>query len=423
MRIRLSFLAPILVLAVPLTAQEVNGAFCVEAPFDQLCPIFPQDVPEFSEFFEYMVISGGAQAPFDRHAWQAFVALNWSDVADDATATGWRDFPPRDLVLGYDRDIHCAAQATQAEVIITDLAQSDGHALIDRNGNYILYETRMNRVAADYIRDTRLHTLAGQTAAPVDFPRGRDAEAPASVMLKTAWTILQAPSDDFVTAQGLVIVPPAHSQTGERLCLNVTLGLVGMHIVTKVESGNGEEWIWATFEHRANAPVAADARNINAIYGTDLFPKGCVVPDALNRDLLLYDPKLDARANTPPQTAAFWSETPPHAVSPSGIPLPTSQAVRCWEIFAPTQATNAQWQIALEGTVLSRYMLISAQWRGANISPYLEHGELPRFLSNVAMETYVQTERSGTCLGCHASAATATGAPADFTFVLRDVAQ
>ncbi len=67
-------------------------------------------------------------------------------------------------------------------------------------------------------------------------------------------------------------------------------------------------------------------------------------------------------------------------------------------------------------------MLVSTQWRGANASPYIEHGELPRFLSNTTLETYLQTARDGTCIGCHAEATTALGTRADSTFILREIA-
>ncbi len=424
MRIRLRLPWLVALLAAPVaadsTADGEGAAFCIAPPYDQLCPDFPQDVPEFSAFFEYMVISAAAQAPFDRHAWQAFVALNWPEL--EATGTGWRDFPRRDDVMGHAAADHCAAQADTTDVIITEFDQSDGHTLVDRNGNYVLYETRMNPVAAAYIRDNGLNRAAGQ-GIDVAFPQGRDDAHPASVFLKTAWVILDGPTGDFITANGLIVVPPERSLSGVPLCVTATLGLVGMHIVTKVESGNGDEWIWATFEHHANAPFATDARDINAIYGADLFPDGCLAPSDAPDTHLFFDANAQRPANTPPDGPALWATTAPFAVDNTGAPLEPTQVVHCWDIFGPTQETNARWQAELEGTPLAHYRLVSAQWRGANASPYIEHGELPRFLSNVTMETYIQIDRDGTCLGCHAGATTALGTPSDFTFVLREVPQ
>lgn len=421
---RIRFVIPWLfaLLAIPVAAQDEVADFCFAPPYDQLCPAFPHDVPEFSEFFEYMVISAAAQRPFDRHAWQAFVSLNWPEVTDDPHANGWRAFARRDAVMGDISGEQCGAQARDGDVIITDLEQSDGHPLVDRNGNYVVYETRLNPIAADYIMDNGLNHAAGQ-GGDVDFPRGRDEDRPASVFVKTAWIILEGETDEFVTARGFVVVPASRSLSASPLCIEVSLGLVGMHIVTKVESGNGDEWIWATFEHRQTAPVASDARDINAIYGADLFPDGCFAPVEAADTHLLFDASLQRPANTPPDLAPLWADAPPFAVNQSGAPLPPTQVVRCWEVFGPTQETNARWQEQLAGTTLEHYRLISAQWRGANASPYIEHGELPRFLSNVTMETYVQIDRDGTCLGCHAGATTAVGTMSDFTFVLRDVSR
>lgn len=403
-----------------MASAQGEDLLCHVAPHDRLCAEFPHDVPEFSEFFEYMVISGAAQAPFDRHGWQAFVSLNWDGVERGDTAETWRDYPRRDDVLDVPSAAQCGEAATGAEVIITDFHQSDGHALVDANGNFIVYETRLNRVAADYITQNGLTTQAGLRAAgdTIAFPQGQSAEVPASVTLKTAWMILEGDAAQFITARGLIVVPPEDSVTGQGACLEVTLGLVGMHIVTKVDSGNGDEWVWATFEHRDNAPIAADARDINAIYGADLFPQGCVAPDEILRDYLLFNGQ--GPANTPPG-AALWNTAPPYAVNASGDRLPPTQVVRCWSTFAPTQATNARWQWLLEGTPLSNYMLVSTQWRGANASPYIEHGELPRFLSNTTLETYLQIDREGSCIGCHAEATTVLGTPSDTTFILRRV--
>lgn len=416
MRIQIYSLILLAALNAPLTAQE---DLCFEAPHDRLCPAFPHDVPEFSAFFEYMVISDAAQAPFDRHAWQAFVALNWNEISEDPSGSTWRAFPRRDDVLSRQTAPLCGAQLAEAEVVITDLTQSDGHPLVDINGNYILYETRLNDVVADYIRQENLQSVSGQHGKDIEFPRGRDANKPASVLIKTAWTMLDVPSTNFITADGLIVVPAEQSLDQKPMCIRTPLGLIGMHIVTKVESGNGDEWVWSTFEHRANAPTAEDARDINAIYGRGLFPRGCIAPETVAGEYLLYNTRQGGTANTPPPESTLWSENKPFAVDASGEPLPASQVVRCWKIFGPTKETNSRWQSALRGTPLEQYMLISAQWRGANISPYLEHGELPRFLSNVTMETYLQTDREGTCLGCHAGAETAIGTPSDFTFVLR----
>ena len=158
---------------------------CIRAPHDQLCPHFPDDQTDFSEFFEYRIINTAAQDPFDHHAWQAFVALNWPLVADGTPAAtiaaapdtrrAWSRFARRDDVFRRNRATMCPDPAG-AIVQTRDLAQADGAVLIDQSGNFVVYETRMNPVVEAYIRDNGLDSWAGQAAfdpQPVDFPQGR----------------------------------------------------------------------------------------------------------------------------------------------------------------------------------------------------------------------------------------------------------
>ncbi len=416
-------------------AEELNFTpqTCIRAPHDQLCPHFPDDQTDFSVFFEYRIINTAAQDPFDHHAWQAFVAVNWPLAADGTPATtiaaapsarrAWSRFARRDDVFKRNRDTMCPDHS-DAIVQTRDLAQADGTVLIDQSGNFVVYETRMNPVVEAYIRHNALDSRAGQAAfdpQPVEFPQGRiGAQAtPASALLKTAWRIINAEQTNYLTASGLIHVPAERSVSGVTSCLPVTLGMVGMHIVTRVASGNGDEWLWSTFEHRDNAPIAGSARQVNSLFARELFPEGCTHPtDAGDRNWSFYDP---ARTNQPtniPSGADWrWADHPPYARS-RGKPAKPPQIVRCWHLLEGTRVVNAIWQARLTDSVLQNYMLTSSQWRGANSSPLFPNGELPRFLTNTTVETFVQIDPIGTCLGCHIKARTATGADANFTFLL-----
>ena len=409
---------------------------CVRAPHDQLCPHFPDDQISFSAVLEYRLISTAVQDPFDHHAWQAFVALNWP-LADDGTPVAtlgsapdspdtrrvWSRFASRDEVFRPDRAARCR---DSADVIVrtSDLVQADGTVLIDQSGNFVVYETRMNPVVEAYIRDNALDSRAGQVAfdpQPVEFPLGRIGarSAPASIILKTAWRVLQAGETGYLTASGKISVSAERSAGGAPLCLSVTLGMVGMHIVTRVASGNGDEWLWSTFEHRDNVPVAGSSRHVNSLFALELFPEGCTHPtDVRGRGWSFYDPaRPDISTNTPGGSDWSWTDRAPYARI-GGKPATPPQIVRCWDLLESTRAVNAIWQDRLTESVLQNYMLISSQWRGANKSPLFPHGELPRFLTNTTVETFAQTDPNGTCLGCHTAARTATGADANFTFLL-----
>ncbi len=80
---------------------------------------------------------------------------------------------------------------------------------------------------------------------------------------------------------------------------------------------------------------------------------------------------------------------------------------------------NEVWHTRLRDTVWSNYRLISTQWRGSPGSKLFPNGEVPRFLTNVTLETHDQYSHGGTCMGCHAKAVTAAGQTANFSFLLR----
>ncbi|MEL6217608.1 MAG: hypothetical protein AAFR79_03955 [Pseudomonadota bacterium] len=412
-----------LVLAAPQAdGQPTERAFCIEPPHDRICPSFPQDQTDFSRFFEYRIVNDTAQAPFDEYAWQAFVALHWADLGLGPETENWRRFARKIDVLDPEPG-PCTGRTDGRHGVVASPKQSDGTQLIDQNGNFVVYETRLNSVAEHYLVENALTTASGRAkfGQPISFPRGSINDQAAPILLKFAWQILQEPKPGMIGASGVVPIPSNQSVDGEARCLPVKLGLVGMHIVTKVESGHGDKWIWATFEHADTVPTAANARAINSIYDRDLFPDGCAAPDEGNdRAYLLYDPSCpDCPRNRPPVEERLWAAEAPFAITASGLPAPRSQIVRCWKVFEPTRETNSAWQAQLRGTPLENYILISSQWRGANPDPLFPNGELPRYLSNATMETYIQTDPIGTCLGCHANARTAEGNPSDFTFLLR----
>ncbi|WP_338550076.1 hypothetical protein [Roseovarius phycicola] len=297
-------------------AQEAPRSFCILEPHDQLCPVFPEDQPDFSRFFEYRVVNAPAQAPFDEYAWQAFVALNWDAVRPGSNLHGWRDYARGTEVM---RTADPACQASSPETVVPDIRQSDGNTLIDQAGNFIVYEKRMNTVALTYILENELNIpeQRAQFDQKINFPLGVDQDQPASVLIKTAWRILDSSGSEYVEASGLIPIPKRHTLENQDACLSVRLGLVGMHVVAKVQSGNGDKWIWATFEHVDNVPTAQNARDINSLYAQSLFPDGCLPPETHSiSDYLLFDATCpDCPTNEAPPVSLLWSETPPlHAI-------------------------------------------------------------------------------------------------------------
>jgi hypothetical protein len=425
----------LILLASPVFSDDLRhpssiNSFCVDPGIDDLCSHFPDDQIDFSDKFRYMFINVETQTPFDVFSWQAFTSLNWSQTGLPASKRNmdWQDFSRRPEVFGNDQAAeNCSAYLAGAEVVTSSLVQSDGNVLIDQNGNYIVYETRINQIAENYILDELLNTQSGQKArddSPVSFPQGRMAPdaTPASVLVKTSWQVLPPNADEtgYIVKDGLIYVAPEISSSGQGMCLQERLGLIGMHVVSRIHSGNGDEWLWTTFEHNLTVPNAGNSRRVNAIFSKDLFPGGCTAPKKSNFvDYILFDQECkDCKPNQLSKSNGKWAEKQPYAQGkPENFSRP-SQIVRCWEVFEGTSEMNEMWQHELRDTSLRNYQLISTQWRGADKSPMFEHGEVPRFLSNTTMETFLQSESEGTCLGCHADAETSTGGDANFTFLL-----
>jgi hypothetical protein len=68
---------------------------------------------------------------------------------------------------------------------------------------------------------------------------------PGVTEIKTSWRILSAPDPTYYTITASIQPPSGPAQT-------YTLGLVGFHMV--INTKNHPEFVWATFEHFANAP-------------------------------------------------------------------------------------------------------------------------------------------------------------------------
>jgi hypothetical protein len=98
--------------------------------------------------------------------------------------------------------------------------QADGHALYDQNGNILLYNAFYSQA------------LCSSTA---------EGFAPGSLEMKAAWMRLDAPSPDHFVILVDIDGSPVH------------LGLVGLHMA--IWTPNHPEMIWASWEHKRNAPL------------------------------------------------------------------------------------------------------------------------------------------------------------------------
>ncbi|UOK69376.1 hypothetical protein [Ancylobacter polymorphus] len=428
------------------------------------------------------------QTPFDNMSWQSFVGLNWMINMESAPAAAglaaggvrvWQSWLKVNQVFGNSPEQATCANKSGLPVISIG---SDGNGnpsqknddyyqastdvpLIDINGNWTLYERRLNFIELAYLKapngklDNTLTTVQGQTnfvaaGQTVAFPAVSTAPVGlhGAMELKIAWRIL-GPNDDasrYITQNVLLAVAKDLVNGTQEICAEVTVGMVGMHIIQRnldyaTNKNLLPEWIWSTFEHIDNAPLAAAAcdpkaplscKTLNqpscgeaargAGIGSYYVPVTSAVPIATNV-------KPTASSKLP---SFAWDTKQPYAkgyVQPAGVGERTfylgPQVVRCWQIYDLTMQLNAQWQTALanSNSVLANYQLVGTQW-GAGLETRLDPypaNAVPGLLSNATLETYIQNNTQptasggvGSCIGCHRAATLVDNkTPSDFSFL------
>jgi hypothetical protein len=418
--------------------------------------------------------SADVQTPFDNMAWQMFVALNWAASAvKEPAAKGltqggprvWQTYRKVSALFG---NSPVTAPCTSALALPVFSIGSDGKGnpmpnneeylqastnrpLIDVNGNWTIFERRVNDTEANYLlapngqSSQTLTTMTGQSNFIQNNPGGVQFTSSAtvpdgangSIELKAAWRILdRAAGDDprrFFTQNVFIAVAGDLVRGGRPFCRTEQVGLVGLHILQRnpVDPNNPEllpQWIWASFEHVDNAPLAQAPCNVS---------NGCGTPPTK----WINQPSCGPGAAVPSSHYSFFRTNLPTGQATNVIPLPPAgastqypwnprrpfakggttaatampQAVRCWEIYPTTDQLNGQWRKALGavGSVFRNYMLIGTQWGGKVEPPTppnpVPADAVPGMLSNITLETYIQNNTGvnnapGSCVSCHSFA-------------------
>lgn len=429
---------------------------------DQLCNRIPSFIgpdPAVAPPLGYKglsnhVTSAGedVQTPFDNMSWQMFTALNWQAGQPDAgpreglSGAGevvWQDYArPEDVFGGPDPSCPNPKDLPRFDLITKDggdgsreeeFLQATGQPLIDINGNWTLYERRLNDVERHYITGHGLDSLAGQkvfveAGDTVQFPRG-EADKPdgeiGAIEVKAAWRIISDEEKDrYFSTRALLDVEGGYVRDGKPLCREVTLGLVGLHIIqfNPPQGALRAQAIWASFEHEDNSPLAAKAcdatdGNCYKTFGTKDNPSDCPAGET-GRRYGYHNPDCTAAGtNVPPTPPAgdkpfVWERQPPYAgaytTEHDGVMCGT-QVARCWQVYTLTRELNKAWRAKLAevDSVFANYFLIGTNW-GGNIEPgpgELDNGSVPAFMVNSTLETFIQgNPHVSNCVDCHANA-------------------
>jgi len=282
-------------------------------------------------------------------------------------------------------------------------AQADGNALYDRNGNILYYNTF-------YSQDLCNATSAGFV--------------PGTLEAKMSWMVLQEGTHH--TYYTINATLPGYEE-------EVSLGLVGLHLA--IWTPNHPEMIWATWEHKTNAPLC------NGTSGTD---KGWSLASD-NAAACLILSKTTSSGAPPASCSDFGFNVP--ATHPTGAPPITADAINVCRQYAygnqEGQAVNkndnaanlaaiTDLNTALVGdnglltklpgdnplAVWANYEMVGAIWtkNGADSGPppvpstqaqgpgdanSPQRGSLE--LTNMTLETFQQGDTSAVpnCFGCH----------------------
>ncbi|WP_246799668.1 hypothetical protein [Bradyrhizobium sp. CCBAU 51753] len=504
--ILLPFVIAVAIAASPLVAQtqssyQPQAQFCVDGK-GALCAKLPAYIgpdPLLALTDGYNGLYGqppqkaseDLQTPFDNMAWQMFVALNWAlSGVDQPAAQGltmpgprvWQGYPKVSALFGNSKN---RAGCRQALALPTFYIGSDGNGapapnneeylqastnlpLIDVNGNWTLFERRVNAIEASYLRapqglsSQKLTTRDGQLNFIKNNPKGAEFTASASmpdgkngsIEIKAAWRVLDPSKDDvskYYTQNILLAVSGDLVSNGQPFCRSEKVGLVGMHILQRnpfVEKNKAlrPQWIWATFEHVNNAPQAQTPCNVSNGCGDAKSPTYWInqpscgpAASAPGAHYSYYDPAQSGLGtNIAPQnllgtkTRFPWNPRPPYAQGGTSKATALPQAVRCWQIYPTTTNLNEQWRMALASTksVFQNYMLIGTQWGGQLEPPTppnpVPSNAVPGMLSNITLETYIQNYTGsdpslpgpGSCISCHNFATLVDGkTSANFSFL------
>jgi hypothetical protein len=349
--------------------------------------------------------NGCCQPCFNCYGWQLFIALSWPSKsagepdpaksfgdAGDYSPVVWQSYKDALEVFngneptpwGTDQqlDLQLNSAVIRETLLRSDL-QSDHNWLTDQDGEVVRYEIRMNKDEFEYILKNELWHRDGiqkfvTTGGGIELPAQKSSFGHVgAIEVKAAWRIIPEIRRAYFEENYKV----AHAKVFDaatRSWNDHDVALVGLHIIKKTP--NSPQWVWATFEHKDNAPVEGDPG------------KGKIWN--------FFNP--DAPSGYTPNYSA-----PPKRPTPKDKPV---QIVRVKQgqddvDAAPINAAvHALIEAKFPKSVWRNYDLISVQWPRNPVSPrpnpkiqkVLPAGlPLPRVLANTSMESYVQLGNTG----------------------------
>lgn len=395
--------------AAPLTAARADSSIVVspQQPYDvdlsQVSPTNPtRDVYNVFSWNLFLALSypadpknpgsplpGSTIATPGARVWESYKASGDTFPTPPVTPTPWGTGPVYPPQCKVDEAGPVLTTAGEIPPVLSGTVQpmsTNTGFLVDQNGNKVYIDTLMNQNAYDYIYNNKFwdSDVQKQWANNIFFPTSGDnaTKTVGPVNVKPAWKILAGKDDasKFYTRPAYIFDPASGS------CQKLIVGLVGFHIAVKTKTA--PEWIWATFEHKDNAPSCKPWSGV---------PTQTCAIDWQKKQYSFANPDCpDCAMNVLPTAAT--------ATKPV-------QVVRVIPIPEYVTKMNTQAAALVKGTVWENYELVDTQYPSAPELLYSNGNPLPMYLANTTLETYNQGttpwSQTSSCIGCHFMAPTA----------------
>ena len=386
------------------------------------------------------VVKTQTDCDFERFAWQSMLYLvqptgdseilgfeSWMPqygifVGAGDEPTPWGQHPPDQCNTLAEVDGRSTGAAPFVYSNLIKQAGSD-QPLIDPSGQFVWYGLRVNESAYDMITGCDLYrsNCAGALKPDNTGPNVVDiidkypglSLPPGAFELKTSWKVLtpeETSSVMFYSVEGWTD-PEVADATGSASCKRVTLGLVGIHIVA--DTPDFPALIWATFEHRNNAPDCSDLQAKPPLGGSWNFFDPDTCDNCTTND---YEPgKPTQVCRMHPQGDSLIGTFPNGQDCDENPDQYICKDPAKSNLAASTKAINeinasAQKIIVSSDKidpVWANYELVGNIWTENQVTPpqlQSQRGSLSA--ANTTMETFVQNGESGqtnpnNCFSCH----------------------
>lgn len=262
-----------------LSSHRFSVIFVVCIALFMSAPVFSADCNPESDWFphsqtpepNHSAFASKSNCEFHQWSWQMFL---WLTKNVNGKPLFLSMTSPYDLLDVSSEGLMPRMQKSNSPESFEEYLQAgtDG-VMVDQNGKAVYYSQYLNEDFVQFIQHNKLVNPSVVQAFDPDtpFPIG-------AVELKVSWKVMQPGdyrSDMFVMSgevnrlenrDGKIVINPNETET-------VQLGLVGFHVAGVV---NGHpEMIWATFEHKDNAPNVPTPKDLR--------------PDKLGPDTVISD--------------------------------------------------------------------------------------------------------------------------------------